>query len=165
MLLHELVILKTWHRPFHAWKYRLQLLHSYRVHKHPSEQWHSKRNSSRNTKIGHRTWFANDLIISSNLVSKVYSAISTTLILDHYGMVTSLKSYGKRVILGLGGWADSTPKYSQMLKHHKLRTMLVSQIADYVIKYEFDGLDVRINYPGAYQVRILVFATNPQNRC
>lgn len=55
-------------------------------------------------------------------------------------------------MLGLGGWVDSTAKYGEMLRNQKSRQHLVQQISEFLITHNFDGLELDILYPGAYQV-------------
>lgn len=69
-----------------------------------------------------------------------------------YRQVTEQKNNGLKVMLGIGGWADSTPKYSKMLADPELRAKVVKQTTEFLIKWNFDGLDVAIDYPNAYQV-------------
>lgn len=52
----------------------------------------------------------------------------------------------------MGGWVDSTPKYGEMLRSNELRQRLVQQISDFLIHHNFDGLEVDLSFPGAYQV-------------
>lgn len=78
---------------------------------------------------------------------------------DYFGRVTALKKYGTKALIGIGGWVDSTPKYGVMLRNDDLRKKVVRQITDYVIRYKFDGIEISILYPGAYQVNVqLVFS-------
>ncbi len=69
-----------------------------------------------------------------------------------YQKITELRSQNLKVLVTLGGWVDSTPKYSRMMADPNLRANIVQQTTDYVIKYGFDGLDVAIDFPNAYQV-------------
>nr|QDA39873.1 chitinase 5 [Phenacoccus solenopsis] len=68
-----------------------------------------------------------------------------------YSRVVQLKKNGPKVMLGLGGWMDSTEKYGEMLRTEELRAHAVHQISEFIVKYEFDGLELDILYPGAYQ--------------
>lgn len=55
-------------------------------------------------------------------------------------------------MLSVGGWVDSTSKYSQMLNDVNLRKGFVSSLGKLVIKHGFDGAELDIEYPGFYQV-------------
>lgn len=56
------------------------------------------------------------------------------------------------MVLSLGGWNDSTDKYGRMLRDECRRNELIKQITEFVIYYQFDGIDLDIEYIGAYQV-------------
>ncbi len=74
------------------------------------------------------------------------------IISDLYGRVTSLKNENMIILVSLGGWEESTSKYSVMMADAEIRAKFIASITDFVIQYNFDGLDCDIEYPGAYQV-------------
>ena len=69
-----------------------------------------------------------------------------------YKAIAGLIEKGVKPVLSLGGWNESTEKYSKMLNDPQHRANVVSQISSFLIEHKFVGLDVDIEYPHAYQV-------------
>lgn len=67
--------------------------------------------------------------------------------------MTSLKSHGVKVLLGLGGWDDSAgDKYSRLVNNESARRKFVVHAVDFLEQYGFDGLDLDWEYPKCWQV-------------
>ncbi|XP_037962441.1 endochitinase [Plutella xylostella] len=64
---------------------------------------------------------------------------------------TSLKASHPKVkfTVAVGGWAEGGSKYSRMVADKKSRMAFVRSIVDFLNKYNFDGLDLDWEYPGA----------------
>lgn len=71
-----------------------------------------------------------------------------------YDTITSFKEKGVWIALALGGWNDSTEKYSKMLDDSQHRANVVAQISSFLRTHKFQGLDLDIEYPAAYQVQL-----------
>lgn len=90
----------------------------------------------------------NDTTLNEVIPADEYLAITQ----DFYGKITKLKENNIKVMLSVGGWVDSTSKYSQMLNDVNLRKGFVSSLGKLVIKHGFDGAELDIEYPGFYQM-------------
>merc|ERR1711936_998658 len=89
---------------------------------------------------------------SNNLVIKPHDSWAD---LDNqfYKKVTSLKRYGIKVTVAIGGWNDSLGgKYSRLVNNPAARAKFVSHVVEFVEKYGFDGLDLDWEYPKCWQV-------------
>ena len=64
-----------------------------------------------------------------------------------YQKVTSLKSRGVKVTIALGGWEDSTDKYSKLVNSPTARTKFVRHAVNFIERNNFDGLDLDWEYP------------------
>lgn len=70
--------------------------------------------------------------------------------------MTHLKSYGIKVLLGLGGWNDSKgDKYSRLVNNPKARSTFVAHLSEFLRKFDFDGVDLDWEYPKCWQVGLL----------
>lgn len=66
-----------------------------------------------------------------------------------------LKKYGVKVLLGLGGWNDSSgDKYSRLVNSPSHRRTFVVHALDFIEQFEFDGLDLDWEYPKCWQVSV-----------
>ena len=72
---------------------------------------------------------------------------------EFYEKVTALKTNKKKVLLALGGWNDSEgDKYSKMVNSPKHRKNFISTAVEFLVRNNFDGLDVDWEYPVCWQV-------------
>ncbi|XP_059051956.1 endochitinase [Achroia grisella] len=64
---------------------------------------------------------------------------------------TSLRSSHPNVkfTVAVGGWAEGGKKYSHMVGQKSTRMAFVRSVVDFIKKYDFDGLDLDWEYPGA----------------
>ena len=89
---------------------------------------------------------------STNLVIKPHDSWAD---LDNkfYKKVTSLKKYGIKVTIAIGGWNDSLGnKYSRLVNNPAARAKFISHVIEFMEKYDFDGLDLDWEYPKCWQV-------------
>ena len=67
--------------------------------------------------------------------------------------MTSLKKYGIKVNVAIGGWNDSEgDKYSRLVNNPSARRKFVDHVIGFIEKYNFDGLDLDWEYPSCWQV-------------
>ena len=72
---------------------------------------------------------------------------------DFYGKVTEFKKRGIKVTIAIGGWNDSAgSKYSQLVNNPARRAKFVEHVVKFILKYNFDGLDLDWEYPSCWQV-------------
>jgi len=72
---------------------------------------------------------------------------------EFYLKVTSLKRYGIKVTIAIGGWNDSEgDKYSRLVNNPAARRKFVDHVVGFVEQYNFDGLDLDWEYPSCWQV-------------
>ncbi|KAB7504487.1 putative chitinase 3 [Armadillidium nasatum] len=63
------------------------------------------------------------------------------------------KNPNLKVLLGLGGWTDSSgDKYSRLVNNPEARTVFVHYAVNILNSYEFDGLDLHWEYPVCWQI-------------
>ena len=70
-----------------------------------------------------------------------------------HGMIrrmNELRKYNANLatIISIGGWNEGSNKYSEMVRNPASRKVFVNSVIDFLIKYEFDGLDFDWEYPG-----------------
>ena len=81
---------------------------------------------------------------SNNLIIKPHDSWAD---LDNqfYKKVTSLKKYGIKVTVAIGGWNDSLGgKYSKLVNNPAARAKFVSHVVEFVEKHDFDGLGMYV---------------------
>lgn len=72
---------------------------------------------------------------------------------NFYSRVTALRKKGIRVLIGIGGWNDSLgDKYSRLVLDANARYNFVTNVIEFIEKYEFEGLDLDWEYPVCWQV-------------
>jgi len=89
---------------------------------------------------------------SNNLVIKPHDSWAD---LDNqfYKKVTSLKRYGIKVTVAIGGWNDSLGgKYSKLVNNPAARAKFVKHVVEFIETHGFDGLDLDWEYPKCWQV-------------
>lgn len=73
--------------------------------------------------------------------------------LEFYERVAALKSKGIKVLMAIGGWNDSAGnKYSRLVNSPSARQRFVTNVIQFIEKYEFQGLDLDWEYPVCWQV-------------
>ena len=69
--------------------------------------------------------------------------------------MTSLKNYGLKVLIALGGWNDSAGnKYSRLVNDAAARKRFIDSVLTFIENHNFDGLDLDWEYPVCWQVII-----------
>ncbi|KAJ8920078.1 hypothetical protein NQ315_011732 [Exocentrus adspersus] len=72
---------------------------------------------------------------------------------EFYKQVTRLKSRGIKVLIAIGGWNDSLgDKYSRLVNNAQARARFVTNVVEFIKKWDFDGLDLDWEYPKCWQV-------------
>ena len=67
--------------------------------------------------------------------------------------MTSLKNYGLKVLIALGGWNDSAGnKYSRLVNDAAARKRFIDSVITFIETHNFDGLDLDWEYPVCWQV-------------
>ena len=80
---------------------------------------------------------------SNNLIIKPHDSWAD---LDNqfYKKVVSLKKYGIKVTVAIGGWNDSLGgKYSRLVNNPAARAKFVSHVVEFVETHGFDGLGMQ----------------------
>lgn len=73
---------------------------------------------------------------------------------EFYEKVTAWKSRGIKVTLAIGGWNDSAgDKYSRLVNSAAARARFNAHVIEFILKHNFDGLDLDWEYPVCWQVR------------
>ena len=74
-------------------------------------------------------------------------------IAEYYTKLTNYKKRGVKVSLAIGGWNDSQgDKYSRLVNSRKARARFIKHVTKFLLKYNFDGLDLDWEYPACWQV-------------
>ncbi|CAH0555523.1 unnamed protein product [Brassicogethes aeneus] len=69
-----------------------------------------------------------------------------------YEKITEFRSKGIKVLLSIGGFADSSmDKYSRLVHNHSSRRKFITHAGDFLRNNNFDGLDVNWQYPKCWQ--------------
>ena len=69
--------------------------------------------------------------------------------------MTSLKNYGLKVLIALGGWNDSAGnKYSRLVNDAAARKRFIDSVITFIENHNFDGLDLDWEYPVCWQVTL-----------
>lgn len=73
---------------------------------------------------------------------------------EFYERVTMLKAKGVKVLIAIGGWNDSLGgKYSRLVNSAAARKKFIDHVIQFILKHNFDGLDLDWEYPVCWQVR------------
>ncbi|XP_054714735.1 probable chitinase 10 [Uloborus diversus] len=68
-----------------------------------------------------------------------------------------------KIMLALGGWRDSTKKYSELMETDERRKNFVSHAVKYLKDHNFDGMDFSFQYPNCWQGAIGVHPDDKEN--
>ncbi|XP_055296593.1 probable chitinase 10 [Sitodiplosis mosellana] len=69
-----------------------------------------------------------------------------------YQKVTDFRNKGAKVTVALGGWNDSVgSKYGKLLTDAGARKKFIADAAEFIKKYNFQGLDLDLEYPACWQ--------------
>jgi chitinase len=69
--------------------------------------------------------------------------------------VTDLKAKGVKVLIAIGGWNDSAgDKYSRLVNSVEARRKFTAYVVEFILKQNFDGLDLDWEYPKCWQVSL-----------
>lgn len=72
--------------------------------------------------------------------------------------MTDLRKKGVKVLLSLGGAIDSADgKYSKLVRSKSSRDAFVKQATDYIVKNNFDGLDLDWEFPKCWNVSMRLY--------
>ncbi|KAA0201537.1 hypothetical protein HAZT_HAZT005430 [Hyalella azteca] len=72
---------------------------------------------------------------------------------EFYKKVTDLKAKGVKVLIAIGGWNDSAgDKYSRLVNSAEARRKFTAHVVEFILKHNFDGLDLDWEYPKCWQV-------------
>ena len=75
-------------------------------------------------------------------------------ILEFYERVVAYRAKGKKVLVAIGGWNDSAgDKYSRLVNSASSRRQFITNVIQFIEKYNFDGLDLDWEYPVCWQVK------------
>lgn len=70
-----------------------------------------------------------------------------------YDRVTAYRKKGIKVTIAIGGWNDSLgDKYSRLVLSASARYRFITDVIEFIEKYNFDGLDLDWEYPVCWQV-------------
>ncbi|KAK7070520.1 putative chitinase 10 [Halocaridina rubra] len=70
-----------------------------------------------------------------------------------YKKVTDMKQRGVKVLIAIGGWNDSAgDKYSRLVNNPAARAAFNEHVIQFILKNNFDGLDLDWEYPVCWQV-------------
>lgn len=65
-----------------------------------------------------------------------------------------MRRRGVKVTLAIGGWNDSAgDKYSRLVNSPSARAKFIAHVVEFLLKHNFDGLDLDWEYPVCWQVR------------
>ena len=71
---------------------------------------------------------------------------------EFYEKVTALRQKGIKVTIAIGGWNDSQgDKYSRLVNNPSARSKFIQHVVDFILKHNFDGLDLDWEYPACWQ--------------
>nr|WNT43924.1 chitinase 2 [Monochamus alternatus] len=72
---------------------------------------------------------------------------------EFYKKVTEYKTKGIKVLIAIGGWNDSLGnKYSRLVNDPQARARFITNVIQFIEKWDFDGLDLDWEYPKCWQV-------------
>ncbi|XP_068222684.1 probable chitinase 10 isoform X2 [Palaemon carinicauda] len=72
---------------------------------------------------------------------------------EFYRKVTDMRARGVKVLIAIGGWNDSAgDKYSRLVNNPAARAAFNSHVIEFILKNNFDGLDLDWEYPVCWQV-------------
>ncbi|KFM70897.1 putative chitinase 2, partial [Stegodyphus mimosarum] len=66
-------------------------------------------------------------------------------------------------MLSLGGWGDSTKKYSDLVASSTKRKNFIKKAVEFIKAHGFDGIDVSWQYPNCWQGAIGVHPADKEN--
>ncbi|MEE6523433.1 hypothetical protein FKM82_022349 [Ascaphus truei] len=68
-----------------------------------------------------------------------------------YKQFNNLKKQNPKLLtlLAIGGWTFGTAKFTEMVASPDTRKIFIDSVIEYLRKYNFDGIDLDFEYPGA----------------
>lgn len=79
----------------------------------------------------------------TNFVTKIDSDSWADIDNNFYDRVTAYRKKGIKVLVAIGGWNDSLgDKYSRLVLNENARYNFITNVIEFIEKYDFEGLDL-----------------------